>query len=249
MRGIGGIIVATGFGLIGAMLNFFYLSQQAARMEKVSFVAIDVSAQLNLGDRFKESHFTQVDIPRNNLGNLETVAVLWKDRASIIDMRATRAYRGGELVLQQDLRTPPEKVLSQRLGPNELARTVPVDSRSFVPELLEPGDLVSFIVSQLPGTAQRPGSSTQPGVTSTSTQVIGPFQVLSLGARMGDADVRRANNLPRGQEHLISVRVRRQEDGRLEQQAELLFQHLSSSNNASLQVVVHPASLKNQPLP
>lgn len=248
MRGLAGIIVAIGLGILGAILNFFYLAQQASKMEKVSFVAIDSSAQLNLGDKFKEAHFSKVDIPRNNLGNLEQVGVLWSDRSTVIDMQATKAYRGGELLLQQDLRTPPEKAISQLLGANELARSVPVDPRSFVPELLAPGDLVSFVVPQLPGNT-RTGSSNQPGSTSTSTQVLGPFQVLSLGARLGDSDVRRANNLPRTQEHLLSVRIRRQEDGRLEAQAELLFQYLSSTSNSPLQLVVHPASLRNQPLP
>lgn len=249
MRGTIGIIVAVGLGVLGAVMNFIYLSQQAMKMEKVAFVAIDTSAQINLGDVFKESHFTKVDIPANNLGNLQSVAVEWKDLPTVIGMKATRAYRGGEILLQQDLKSPPVRSLSEQLGKDELARTVPVDPRSFVPELLVPGDLISFVVPKIANVADAKGNSETPLIASTSTTVIGPFQVISLGARMGSTDVMKANNQPSGQQDLLNVRVRRNPDGRLESQAELLFQYLASSNNSPLQVVVHPATLKNKPLP
>lgn len=249
MRGTIGLVVAVGLGVLGAVMNFIYLSQQALKMEKVSFVAIDSSARLNLGDKFKDSQLTKVDIPENNLGNLNLVAVEWKDRATVVGMKATRAYRGGEILLWQDLKSPPFRSLSEQLGKDELARTVPVDARSFVPELLIPGDLISFVVPKVATVADAKGNSQTPAFDSTSTTVIGPFQVISLGARMGSTDVMKANNQPTGQQHLLSIRVRRDKDGRLEPQAELLFQYLASTNNSPLQVVIHPASLKNKPLP
>ena len=97
MRGLPGLIIAAGLGIVGAICNWFYLSRQASQMEKVSFVAVKSAAQLNLGDQFKESDLIQVDIPRDNLGNLNEVAVPWKNVRTVVGMAATKAYRGPPL--------------------------------------------------------------------------------------------------------------------------------------------------------
>ena len=71
MRGLPGLLIAVGLGIVGAICNWYYLSRQAAQMEKVAFVALNGDAQLNLGDRFADDHFMQVQLPSNNLGNLQ----------------------------------------------------------------------------------------------------------------------------------------------------------------------------------
>jgi Flp pilus assembly protein CpaB len=248
MRGLPGIIIAVALGIVGAICNWAYLAQQASRMEKVSFLALDNNAQLNVGDRFQKSHFQKVDIPRDNLGNLNEVAVLYREIDSVVGMAATKAYRGNEILLQQDLLTPGERDLSHLLAENEVARWVPIDSGSFVPERVSPGNLISFIVSG-PGTASTQGNSAEPIITSSSTQIIGPFRILSLGARTGDRDVRRANSNSRArQEHLIGISVKI-ENGKLEPKADQLFEALATRNNSPLQVLLHSAEMKDKPLP
>lgn len=247
MRGLPGLIIAAGLGIVGAICNWYYLSRQAAQMEKESFVAVKSTAQLNLGDRFKESDLIQVDIPKDNLGNLNEVAIPWKNRATVVDMAATKAYRGGELILQSDLVTPSERDFSHLLAEDEVARWVPVDSQSFVPERISPGNLISFIASGS-GVARSPGTSAQPMVSSSGTEIIGPFRILSLGARTGDRDVRVANSRSSGQqESLIGIRVK-VVDGKLEPKADRLFQVLSQ-NNSPLQVLLHSHELEEKPLP
>jgi Flp pilus assembly protein CpaB len=246
MRGLPGLIIAAGLGIVGAICNWFYLSRQASQMEKVSFVAVESTAQLNLGDHFKESDLVQVDIPKDHLGNLNEVAIYWKDRRTVIGMPATKAYRGGELVLQSDLLTPSERDFSHLLAEDEVARWVPVDSRSFVPERISPGNLISFITSGT-GEGRSPGNSAQPAISSTGTEIIGPFRILSLGARTGDRDVRLAHSRSSGQESLIGIRVK-VIDGKLEPKADRLFQVLSM-NNAPLQVMLHSHELEEKPLP
>lgn len=245
MRGLPGLIIAAGLGIVGAICNWFYLSRQASQMEKESFVAVRSTVQLNLGDQFKESHLIQVQIPRDNLGNLNEVGIPWKNVAAVVGLPATKAYRGGELLLYQDLQSPSERDFSHLLAKDEVARWVPVDSQSFVPERISPGNLISFI-TRSDGAARSPGNSTQPLVTSSGTDIIGPFRILSLGARTGDRDVRLASSRKSGQESLIGIRVR-VVDGKLDAKAERLFQVLSS-NNSPLQVLLHPAALEDQPI-
>jgi Flp pilus assembly protein CpaB len=248
MRGLPGIIIAVALGIVGAICNWAYLAQQSSRMEKVSFLALESTAQLNVGDRFQKSHFKRVDIPRDNLGNLDQVAVSFNQLSAVVGMAATKAYRGNEILLQQDLRTPGHRDLSHLLAVDEVARWVPVDSRSFVPERVNPGNLISFIVTG-PGASGGSGTSSQPIATSSSTRIIGPFRILSLGARTGDRDVRRANTDARGgQEHLIGIGVKI-EDGKLEPKADQLFEALATRSNAPLQVLLHSAEMKDKPLP
>lgn len=247
MRGLPGILIAAGLGIVGAFCNWWYLARQASQLEAVQFLALDTTAQINFGDKFRESHFVPVNIPRNNLGNLDQAAVHWRDRNAVVGRAATRAYLGGEILLWQDLVTPSDQDLSSKLAKNEVARTVPVDSRSFVPELVNPGDLVSFVIPQFAGAAD-PGNSNQPRPGVSSSKVIGPFRILSLGARMGSRNVRRANDRSSGQEHLITIGVKF-EEGKLEPRAEELFQTLAATNNTPVQVMLLSAELKDQPLP
>lgn len=241
MRGLPGLIVAAGLGIVGAICNWYYLSQQARQMEKVSFVAVKSTAQLNLGDRFKESDLVQVEIPKDNLGNLDEVAIPWKNLPTVIGMPATKAYRGGELVLQSDLRTPSVQDFSHMLAKDEVVRWVPVDSSSFVPERISPGDPISFITTGT-GASGSTGNSVQPAISSSGTEIIGPFQIFSIGARTGDRDVRLANSRSRREESLIGIRVR-VIDGKLEPMADRLFQVLSL-NSSPLQVLLHSHELE-----
>lgn len=247
MRGLPGLIIAAGLGIVGAICNWFYLSRQAAQMEKVSFVAVESTAQLNLGDRFKESDLVQVDIPKDHLGNLNEVAVPWKNVKTVVGRAATRAYRGGELVLQSDLRTPSERDFSHLLAKDELGIWVPVDSSSFVPEGISPGDWISFLTSGTgTGTDGSTGDSANPGISSSGND-IGPFQILSLGARTGARDVRLANSRSSGEESVVGIRVK-VIDGKMEPKAERLLQFLRT-NGSPLQVVLYSHEMEEKPLP
>lgn len=245
MRGLPGLIIAVALGIIGAICNWAYLARQASRMQKESFVVLRSDAQLNMGDSFRDQHLTKVEIPRDNLGNLNDVAIYWKDKASVVGLTATKAYRGNEILLWQDLKTPSTRDFSHLLAKNEIARWVPVDSRTFVPSRISPGNLISFI---FPRSSRQTasGNSRNPVVQSSGSTIVGPFRILSLGARTGESDPRRANSFSGGQEQLIGISLKVTE-GQLEPEAERLFQVLGESP-APPGVLLHSAEREDEPI-
>jgi hypothetical protein len=242
MKGLPGLMIAAGLGVVGAVCNWFYVSKQARDYEKVAFVTIRSDAQINVGDRFKSDHFDKVDIPKKNVGNLDQVAVTWNDAATAIGVPAARSFRGGELLLRQDLTTPAQRDLSQLLGPNEVLRWVPVDPRSFVPEHVNPGDQVSFIVPVLPGGQPTPAGNSQ-NLAAAPTQIVGPFEILALGTRKGRREILRAAGESSGQENLVGVRVQIV-NGALEAKAVQLFAVLQQTGNKGVGVMLHSARKK-----
>ncbi|MCA9113643.1 MAG: hypothetical protein KDA79_01060 [Planctomycetaceae bacterium] len=237
MKGVQGIVIAVALGLTGAFCNWFYVSRQAGEYERVRFVAVSADAQINMGDRFKESHFATVEIPRANVGNLSRTAVLWRDLPTVINMRATRAYRGGEILLQQDLKTPARQDLASRIGRDERVMWLPVDQRTFDAAHVNPGDLVSFQVPALLNGSPVPAGSSAGG---SGYEIIGPFRILALGNRMGTREVQRAAGGSRNNSEnrlAVSVRV---DGNRLESKAERISEVLRVTNFQGVQVLLHP---------
>lgn len=238
MSGIQSLIIPVALGIVGGVCNFLYLSGQATKMETESFVAISSEAQINSGDLFKKEHFTSVKIPKNNLGNLDQVGVYWKDRGAVIGYHAIRSYRGGEMLLRQDVTTPSDQNLNERLAENEVARWVPVNSNTFVPERVNPGDLVSFIIAPLKTTPTKlTGKKTS---NQTTSNIIGPFRILMLGSRDGKKKVQRASGLSSGSEHILTISVR-YENGQLEPNAKRLFDQLQQTGFKGVHVMLHSA--------
>ena len=245
MKGIQGIVIALGLGVVGAVCNFLYVSQQARDFEKVAFVSIATDARINLGDLLKEEHFQKVEIPRQNIGNLDKVAVLWTARGSAAGMRATRSYLGGEILLQQELRTPAARDSSDLLGEDEVLRWVPIDPRSIVAEHVNPGNYVSFEV-QIFGTQQAeppdPSETTQ-NPAADSVELIGPFEIMSLGSRKGRREFLAAQGVRSGQGNPIGIRVKLI-DGKMEEKAERLFEALRLSGGKGVQILLHSSKME-----
>lgn len=232
MRGLQGIAIAVALGIVGALCNWFYITKQASNFVKVSFVAISQDSQINPGDKFKESHFIKIDIPESNQGNLDEVAVLWRDLPTVIGEVANRPYRGGEILLQNDLQTPPQRNISEELGEGEVLRWVPVDQRTFAPDHINPGDMVKFDVST-PGRAAQ-GNNARSTVTSTTQ--FGPFEILTLGNRRGKKEILKSRGGSVGQENLIGIRV--EEKGKSGEEAGRLFDAMKRTGSQGVQVIL-----------
>jgi hypothetical protein len=256
------LIVAAVLGLAGAGLNYFYLSEKARDVEKIAFIGIREGAIIHPGDRLAESHFVPIAIPKANIGDLSHVAVRYSDRATVEGMPAVRLYTGGELLLRSDLRTPPPELALNR--ENERAMWIPVDTRTFVPSLVNPGDSVSFLVGDVPTPANPDreynvdGSLVEgsPADDSSETvlpalpagsraELIGPFKVLSLGNRLGSAEVHKASGLPQLQENVMTISVTVQGD-QLDTNAAKLWNLLRQSGFRQAGVVLHPRSTKSR---
>ncbi len=147
MKGLVGIVLAAVLGLLGAACNWFYLQRAVQFQEQVTFIGIRPTVHLNVGDLITEEHIERIEIPRVAVGNLMHVAPQWSAKDAVLGHRATRPYMGGEIILEMDLVTPVQQDLASTLNENEVARWVPIDPRSVIPDQINPGDLVSFEVA------------------------------------------------------------------------------------------------------
>lgn len=239
MKGIQGLVIAAALGITGGVCNWLYISQQADQYERVSLLAIKRDVQLEIGDRFKESHFMKVDVPKLRLGNLESTAVLWKDRAGVVNLPATRNYTGGaEILMVQDLQTPAKEDLNKKIGPDERIMWLPVDSRTFNPQHVNPGDQVSF---RIPALLAQPVPASAPD--GGGDEIIGPFRILALGNRKGRREIHRAAGLKSGSENVIAISVEIRAN-QLAPKAQRISAILQRTNFKGVQVLLHPASEK-----
>ena len=197
MKGVQGVIVAMGLGTVGALLNWAYLAGRSSQDAIVSFVGIKEGQAVNRGEALRDEHLVELQIPERWVGNLRDFAVLWAAKETVIGRPVWRTLSGQCLLLSDDLKTPPEQL---KLDEGEEIMWIPVESRAFVPALISPGDRVMFLVPRLtpalPGntagspaahsSAAKPGddaSQAEPG----TTREMGPFQVRTLGNRLGSA--------------------------------------------------------------
>jgi hypothetical protein len=248
MKSMQGLIVAIALGLSGAMLNWFYLEQRSRDFDKVSFIGIQEGASIKRGDPLREDQLVPVEIPQNAVGQLQNFAYYYKDLATVVGQSPARAYTGGELLLRQDMKTPPSEL--KLSGANHRAMWIPVDTSTIVPSLIVPGDQVDFLVSEsqsrgVPTPAvpegDEPVRETPPPVTRRNSEIIGPFTVLSLGNRLGTAAVMQAAHVPQTQENVMTILVEVQ-GNQLEPKAQKLWDMLQKSNFRQAGVLLHPRS-------
>lgn len=257
-----GLLIAASLAIVAGVLNWQYLEQKTKEIEMVSFMAIADGQRLDAGDTFEEGHFAPVEIPRKNARYLEDTAVYFGDRHTVIGMKALRPYGTGDLILRQELRTPPAEL---NLAKDEMAMWVPVGGSSFVPSLITPGDNVSFYLPKLKsfGGSRRPTEPNQEGppenpesvedpnewnfdgvqpqeFTADSADLIGPFRVVSVGKRLGSDRVSRASGQRAGQDNNLGIAIRRLPNGGFEPNAEKLRKRIIAAGFRHAGVLLHP---------
>lgn len=244
MKGAQGLLLSLGLGLAGAVCNWMYLERLAGKTERVSFIGIRSDAQINIGDVLRQDQLVKVDIPRSAIGNLEQVAPKWSDLELVLNTPSTRSFRGGELVLQQDILTPAAKDLNEKLGKDEVAIWIPVDMRTFNSSRVNPDDEVSFVLpraggSMIPfGMNENLAQLPTPPVLSNS-EIVGPFRILEIGNRTGRPEVQRASGVRQTIDSSITV-VAKLENGHLDARSERITEYMRSSKSQGLQVILHP---------
>ena len=240
MKGVQGIMLSIGLGLAGAVCNWFYLERLAGKEARVSFIAIKADVQINIGDTLRDDQLVKIDIPRSAVGNLDQVARRWTDRTLIVGSPSTRNFRGGELVLDQDIRTPATKDLNEKLGKNEVALWIPVDTRTFNAARVNPDDEVSFVLPRTGGAISAPGGEGG-GTPSTisNSEIIGPFRILEIGNRTGRPEVQRASGVRQSIDSSITI-VAELKNGHLDAKTERVTEYMRSTKSQGLQVIVHP---------
>ena len=253
MKGIHGLLLAIGLGIAGALFNYAYLANKLPDVESVSFVAISLDAEVAPGERLGEDCLVRVDVPQRHVGNLKDVAVFYSDRQTVIGSRVWRPLIGGSLLLRQDLKTPPQEL---KLSQEEGVIWIPVDTRSLVPSLIVPGDQVSFLISRSRVGAPTLASGDEAGGAEQPfpdpmlqptgpIETVGPFTVVSLGNRLGSADVLRSAKMPQVQENVVGIRVRFDDQGNLMPDVQRLIDLLDAINNRPVGIVLHGREKKS----
>jgi hypothetical protein len=238
MKGAPGLLLAVGLGVIAAFCNWFYLAQQARKLERVDFVGVAEQTKINPGDRIEKAQLQKIAIPANAVGSLQVTAVPWSAVDTVVGMPASKSYSAGEIVLWQDLKTPSVSDLLDTLGPNDAAIGVPIDTRTVVVQNLNPGAWVSFVNPRY-GQAAVPtpaGSGAQGG--ATEDPFIGRFEILAMGTRKGQTNLLAAQGAAAAQETTMTVRVKT-EEGAPEEKWRKLMEVLRATNNQPLSVLLH----------
>lgn len=250
-----GLLIAVSLAMIAGVLNWNYLETKSKEIEMISFVAINEGVTLKPGDTFLDKHLVPLDVPQKRVGYLNESAVLYEDRFTVIGLKAVREYKTGDVILLQELKTPPAEL---NLKPDEDAVWIPVDGSSFVSSLVSPGDTVSFYVAaptvkfsspvvEPPVGSEQPewqfegGNKEEPNQPNINggSETIGPFRIISLGGRLGSIQVSRASGASSGQENVIGVAVAKIGD-RYEPNAERLLQIVNSAGFRKAGVLLHP---------
>ena len=237
MKGAQGIMIAVALGVVGFVCNWLYLEREASRVELVRFVGVSQPADVKRGDVIQSEDLVPISMPKSHESQLSQVAVLWDQKDLVIGQKAARdlAVSGeAELVMHRDLTTPAIKDINELIAENERVMWLPVDSRTFNPQHVDPGDQVSFRIPEFGEGASR----SQP--TDGGGKIIGPFRILALGNRKGRRDVRQAAGLASGAENVIAVAVKIENPGgKLEPRAETLAGILAVNNFQGVQVLLH----------
>lgn len=249
MKGVQGLIIALALAIAGGVCNWMYLANQADRYERVGFIKVNVD-EIRVGDKFKEEHFEEVKIPRNALGNIETAAVKWSDLNTVVGKVAIRDYARDQILLHEDLRTPPTLPLNKLIGKDELYFWLPIDTRTLNPHQINPGDMISFRVPRQGAPTPASGNSDPAGLkptaelgTSATDEIIGPFRILALGNRRGSLEVAKAAGQSAGSENSIAL-VAEYRDGKFEKKAARIIDINAATAMKGVQPLLHPANTK-----
>lgn len=254
MRGAAGIVVALLLGLLGAALNYVYLDNKTRHVKTVSFIGLRDDAKLRPGDPLKDDDLVPVTIPEANVGNLKKFVYLWTELETVRGIRAIRSYQGGELLRREDYRTPPPEL---KLAKGQLLVWVPVDSRSFVPDLVNPGDKVTFTLPTLRAAAARPApvQPVNPGeppppfpaapaaAEGGGLELVGPFVIAAVGSRLGSAEVSKAVVGRSVSDFELGIFVKNEgtdSDPRMEAKAMRLVELSRRIGNQGVGVLLHP---------
>jgi len=268
-------MIAAVLGILGAVLNFAYLRTKSQQFEAEYFIGVERTsnsgdaALIARGDRLLKSDLKKVPVPKGRVGEIRNFAIPWSARKTVEGEPVWRAISEPRLLWNDDLKTPPQE-LDIREGEMDIGVTI--DTRTCVPSLIQPGQLVSFIIPRTRGGMttdagsaglvapfgpSKPGDAALDDNTTSSealgdenvdraakplgsTVIIGPFRVISVGNRLGSADVMRAARLRQLQENVMRIAIPVTKDGDIaEKKAQLLIDMLYATNFRQVGVMMH----------
>ena len=250
-----GLLIALSLALVAGVLNWQYLERKTEEVEMIAFVAVKEGTTIEPGERFLDEHFAKLNIPKKSVGSLEESAVLFEDRHTVTSMKAVNLHRSGQVILRQELRTPPKEL---NIGANEEGFWVPVGGSSFVSSLFSPGDMVSFslpaprtvrLQNKTPEPVEDPedpnaqwnydGPQSNLEINQGPTEFVGPFRIISVGARLGSSRVSRATSGRGGAESTLGVAIKKTADGQRDANGKLLIERVLAPGFRHAGVLLH----------
>lgn len=236
MKSATGLIVAVFLGLAGSTLNWFYLDSKTRDIQNMSFIGIKEGITLKAGDLVRREQLEEIPIPERFGRKLLPTVHPWEDLGTLVDRPVPRDVPGGQLFFRHYSTIPPREL---ELEPNEVHYVVTVDSGGVVPDLINPGDRITFVLPARRGEPTLAGGNAARGADPLSpVEHIGPFRVKSLGNRLGTVDASRSNRLATAQERQIGVVVNLSDPAE-KLQLEKLQERISMGDSRSLQVLLH----------
>ncbi len=239
MKGIQGLVIAVVLGILGACVNMYYL-YKGRDTEVVTFIGVKPGKKIELGKPIRADDLDRIAIPHANVGNLRSYAFVVDPTKPIADAAKTilgwkpsRELTGGQLILQDDLRTPPPR-LSLKEG--EEVIWITIDTSTTVVSQLIPGETrVSFYLPK-----NRGQSIGQPPADTGAREwdFVGPFDFLAVGTRMGDPEVSKANRVSTGQQNVMTLPLTADNDKELLMD---VYNYWHSTNYEPLAVKLHPS--------
>jgi hypothetical protein len=228
MKGIQGLIIAIVLGVLGALVNLYYLTK-GRDTKFVHFIGVRDGAKISVGQPFAGEQLESVAIPSEHAGDLRKYAIPHSEIDSVVGWKSRRAFDGqrGQLLLRTDVRTPTELL---NLKENQAAISVLVNpattiSSQIIPEVTP----VSFYL---------PVDRTAVG-GSGAWEWYGPFEVLAVGGRLGrTADSGRRSGAQQ-KPNVLTLRVWFKE-GRIDAKIAELKDYLRRTANEPLDVMIHP---------
>ncbi|MCE9555227.1 MAG: hypothetical protein K8T91_17900 [Planctomycetes bacterium] len=230
MKGVQGLVIAIVLGLIGGVVNWKYLSDQSKQKGLVKFIAVRPDKSIKQGQQFKAEDLAEVVIPEKHAKTLLRVA--YTEKSYVVGSKATQDYGGDDIILRQELKTVSRGELP--LEKNEVAVWVPVDTKRFVSTQVIPGQ--TQVMFRLPRVGPTPVGST----AENSTELIGPFDVLSVGNRRGEIDTMRSESVRPMQENVLTIRGKLVAGKQLDPLTSRVTNYLDKTNNRPLDVLLLP---------
>jgi hypothetical protein len=250
MKGMQGLIVAGLLGVLGVALNWIYLQGKTKDVATVRFLGIKSPTPLEAGQVIREEHLQAVPIPAMHAGNLKDFVYLYEERGTVVGITATKRYQNGDLLYRQDYRTPPAEL---KLEPHEKLIWVPVNSSGFVPDLVDPGDRIEFIIPIYESQAAPTGSRGR--LDGGARPARGPHREHRsvprrlVGQPLASREVARGNRLSTSQERLIGIVVSQKDQREQDNAANLQARSCRATSGTSASPCWKSDSRSRLPLP
>ncbi|MBL9085305.1 MAG: hypothetical protein JNK76_26110 [Planctomycetales bacterium] len=202
MKNLGKLLIPLGLGALAFVLNWLAVQPQLGR----EFVTVNEDVAVD--KPLDESQLTSFKIVGADFDRMKQTLVPWEERAAILNLPIRRELRNGDFVFWQDVRYLSADFLA---GPDEMPLHVSLEGVDYEPSLLKVGNLLSLIVpaNEAPKPVDPSDPANVPVDLNMRFEEIGPFRILSVGARTLEAPTEAdAEATDRGNTNFVTLAVK-----------------------------------------